>query len=122
MAAVNAVTGAYVGKPGLLSGVDFAPARPGRVLTLFLTGIGETNPVIEPGVLPAGAASPVAPIQLTVGGSPLASKKVLYVGTTPGNAGLCQLNIQLPENVPAGDLEVTITVGGHASPAKAYTT
>jgi uncharacterized protein (TIGR03437 family) len=119
---VNAVTGAFVGAPGLLPGVEFVPAKPGDILTLFLTGIGKTDPALEPGELPEGAAASVVAVQVTAGGSPVDSEKVFYAGVTPGNAGLCQLNIQLPDGVPEGDLEIVVKVGEYSSPAGAYVT
>jgi uncharacterized protein (TIGR03437 family) len=42
------------------------------------------------------------------------------VGITPQSPGLYQLNIQLPQSTPAGDLSLVIEIGGVQSPAGAY--
>ncbi len=49
IAAINAVTGGYIGAPGLISGATFTPAKPGDYLTLFATGFGATNPCVRSG-------------------------------------------------------------------------
>jgi uncharacterized protein (TIGR03437 family) len=61
IAAVNALSGTYIGAPGLLPGATFAPAKPGDVLTLFLTGLGATSPAFAPGILPDRAVRWSAP-------------------------------------------------------------
>ena len=122
IAAINAVTGAYIGSAGLLPGGSFTPAKPGDVLTLFATGFGATNPSLGPGELPTAAASVTAPVTLTIGGVAIPSANIIYTGVVGGNAGLYQVNVIVPDNVPTGDQPVVITIGGVASPAKAYLT
>jgi uncharacterized protein (TIGR03437 family) len=38
-----------------------------------------------------------------------------YVGQAPGFAGLYQINLELPPDLPSGDLEVRIEIDGVAS-------
>ena len=121
IAAVNAVTGAYVGAPGLISGATFTPAKTGDYLTLFATGFGATNPSVNPGVLPTGTASVTAPVSITFGGVTLPQSAILYVGLSQF-AGLYQVNIQVPSGIPDGNQPLVITVGGVSSPAKAFIT
>jgi uncharacterized protein (TIGR03437 family) len=122
IATVNAVTGGYVGAPGLISGATFTPAKPGDYLTLFATGFGATNPSFLPGVLPTGTAPVTAPVSITFGGVTLDPEKdVLYVGVSQF-AGLYQVNIRVPDGVADGDQPLVITVGGVASPANAFIT
>jgi uncharacterized protein (TIGR03437 family) len=121
IAAINAVTGGYIGAAGLISGATFTPAKPGDYLTLFGTGFGATNPAFAPGVLPSGTASVTAPVSITFGGVTLDPSQVLYVGVSQF-AGLYQVNIQVPAGVPDGDQPLEITVGGVASPADAFIT
>ncbi len=122
IAAVNAITGAYIGAPGLLPGANFTPAKPGDVLTLFLTGLGVTNPAFGPGELPDQIAAVAAVTEVTLGGVPLPAEDLLYAGVTPGYAGLYQLNLRVPEGTPDGDLPLVILVRGVASPGGAYIT
>jgi len=46
---------------------------------------------------------------------------ILYVGLSQF-AGLYQVNLQVPANVPNGNQPLVIRVGGMASPATAYIT
>lgn len=119
IAAINAVTGGYVGPAGLISGATFTPAKAGDYLELFATGFGATNPAFAPGMVPSGLPSVTAPYSITFGGVTLKSSEILYVGLSQF-AGLYQVNIQVPEGVPDGNQPLTITVGGVASPANAY--
>lgn len=121
IAAVNAVTGAYVGAPGLIPGVKFVPAAPNDILTLFATSFGATNPSFAAGVLPNAAAQLTAPVSLTIGGVTVSAADLLYAGVTQF-AGVYQVNVKVPANVPGGDQLVVITIGGAASPSQAYIT
>ena len=119
IAAINAVTGGYIGPAGLISGAAFTPAKPGDYLTLFATGFGATSPSFAPGVIPSGTASVTAQVSITFGGVALEPSDILYVGLSQF-AGLYQVNIQVPASVPAGNQPLVISVGGVASPASAY--
>ena len=121
IAALNALTGAYVGASGLLSGLTFVPAKPGDILTLFGTGFGATDPAFGAGELPGGAGQVTAPFSVTFGGMTLAASDILYVGVTQ-NAGLYQVNLRVPDGVPDGDQALVITVGGTASPPGGFIT
>ncbi len=121
IAAVNAVTGAYVGATGLISGASFTPAKAGDYLTLYATGFGATNPSFGPGVLPNAAAQITAPFTISFGGVTLDPSDIQYAGVTQ-DAGLYQVNIHVPANVPPGDQPLIITIGGAASPSAAYIT
>jgi len=54
---------------------------------------------------------------VTVGGLPAT---VIGAALSPGLAGVYQVAIQLPDNVPAGDVEVRATIGGQQSPENVY--
>jgi len=107
IAAVDAVSGQLIGEPGLIPGGSFRPAREGDAITLFMTGLAETTPLFASGELPVGAAETVFRVRVLVGGVEIIP---LYAGVSPGFAGLYQVNIILPENLPAGDLAVTVIV------------
>ncbi len=100
IAAINAVTGGYIGAPGLIGGATFTPAKPGDYLTLFATGFGATNPAFAPGVLPSGdAQSDRAGLHHVRWRDldPIARSCTWAFHNSPG---LYQVNIQVPAGVP----------------------
>jgi len=119
VAAIQALTGAYVASAGLLPGLTFAPARAGDVLTIFGVGFGPTISSAPPGMLAAAAADTVGAGTVTIGGI---AAKVLYTGLTPTFAGLYQVSIVVPSGVAPGDQPVVIQVNGETSPIGAYLT
>ncbi len=122
IAAINAVTHAYIGSPGLISSVTFVPAKSGDILTLFATGFGATNPSFAAGQLPTTAGVVTASVTVSIGGITVDAADILYAGVVGGDAGLYQLNVQIPAGVPTGDEPVIVTIGGVASPSNAYIT
>ena len=83
-------------------------------MILYGTGEGQTNP---PGVSGALAVSvfpkPVLPVTVTIGGR---TADVVYAGAAPSLvAGLFQMNVKIPEDVPSGNLDVVVTVGSARS-------
>jgi uncharacterized protein (TIGR03437 family) len=121
IATINAITGGYIGAPGLVSGTVFTPAKPGDILSLFATALGATDPSFGPGELPGVAAQVTAPYSVSIGGVTLASSDILYVGVTQ-NAGLYQVNVRVPDAVPDGDQLVMLTVGGVSTPVGGFVT
>jgi uncharacterized protein (TIGR03437 family) len=121
IATINAITGGYIGASGLVAGTLFTPAKPGDILSLFATALGATDPSFGPGELPGVAAQVTAPFSVSIGGVPLASSDILYVGVTQ-NAGLYQVNLRIPDAVPDGDQPVILTVGGVSTPASGFLT
>jgi uncharacterized protein (TIGR03437 family) len=119
IAAVHEPGGALAGAPGLIPGAMFEPARPNDVVTLYLTGLGETTPRWEPGQFPTGPASANLPVRIQIGG---ADVEVIYAGVTPGFFGLYQASFSIPADAQAGDLPVRVTVGGTATPAGGFLT
>ena len=115
---VNAVTGALVGPSSILSGV-LTPARVGDVLTAYGTGFGPLTPAVATGQIPAGVASAMGPISVSIGGVALASSDILYTGVAPGQI-IDQLNFRVPAAVTAGNQPIIITIGGVSSPPKAF--
>jgi uncharacterized protein (TIGR03437 family) len=84
-------------------------------IVIYATGLGATSPAVAAG-LPAPYAPPalavVAP-DVSLGGVPLA---VSYAGLAPGEAGVYQINAQVPPRPPVGDqVPLTITQGGVTS-------
>jgi len=116
IAAVNAITGNYIGPAGLIPGLSFVPTVPGDILTLYFTGGGATNPGYAQGQLPNSAANVAGVVGISIGGVQLSSGDILYVGVTPGSAGLYQANIQVPTGAQPGNQPVILTIGGASSP------
>jgi uncharacterized protein (TIGR03437 family) len=96
------------------------PATPGSIVTVYGTGFGLTYPAFAPGELPNAAASPSATATVTLGGVTLTPADVLYVGVTPGSAGLYQLNLRVPDNVPDGEQELILKIGDKTTPNGPY--
>ncbi len=91
------------------------PAARGDIETLYLTGIGQTNPPASTG-LPAPSQSPFAMVnytyQITVNGQ---QTKVYYLGLAPGWTGLVQADFQIPSGLANGSYPVVVMVNGESS-------
>ncbi|MCU1237595.1 MAG: Zn-dependent hydrolase of the beta-lactamase fold-like protein [Candidatus Solibacter sp.] len=93
------------------------PAHPGEVLHIYATGQGAVNPAVDDGV-----AAPAQPLSTSTSnpnvfftGRQLA---ISYSGLAPGFAGVWQLDVALPSDVPTGpDLPLTVQQGiaGHST-------
>jgi uncharacterized protein (TIGR03437 family) len=88
------------------------PVHHGNTLLIYMTGLGITSPVVDPG-LPA-PSNPLAQIQIpvavTLGGVDLA---VLSANLISGQAGVYQVSVSVPNNVPLGlGVPLTITQDG----------
>jgi uncharacterized protein (TIGR03437 family) len=114
--AVNAATGAYAGRAGLIAGATFTPARPGDVLTVYGVSFGPTTPSFEPGEPPAGIGNTVSRPSVSLGGVALAPEDVLYAGVSPEIAGLYQLNIRVPAATADGDHALVLNLGSFRTP------
>lgn len=53
---------------------------------------------------------------VSFGGVIMDPADVLYVGVTPGSAGLYQLAIRIPEGAQSGNNQVVLTVYGKSTP------
>jgi uncharacterized protein (TIGR03437 family) len=108
-------------KNGTFPGVTTTPAKFGDIIILWGTGFGPTSPSVPEGIIvPTNAiyyTSNTVTVTLgnTFGNIPA---KVLYTVLTPGSAGLYQVAIQIPNNLPNGDGDYSIiaTVAGVSSP------
>ena len=88
----------------LITGAN--PARPGEVISMFLTGLGTVTPTVQDGAL--GGTNPLNNADLNASGdvtvffqdygnsSTNNQATVSYAGLAPGLAGLYQLNVQVP--------------------------
>ncbi|MBL8292727.1 MAG: hypothetical protein JNN08_12865, partial [Bryobacterales bacterium] len=90
------------------------PVVAGRVMVVYLTGIGPVSPALAAGVAAPGDALRRAslPFSATLSGQPA---EVAFLGLTPGFVGLAQANITVPPETPAGPQPLVLTVGGAES-------
>ena len=111
--------GAILNQDNSLNGPSHAAAR-GSIVQVFMTGEGQTNPGGATGKIttatlppPQVTPAPVQPVQVSIGGQPAL---YTYAGEAPGLvAGVMQLNVQIPANVPSGPLSIQVSVGGKMS-------
>ena len=107
--------------PGVVHANDFTlvttakPARPGEVLSLITTGLGPTQPGVDPGKpFPASPLSLVnSPVDLTVNGQPA---EVLYAGGYPGTTDTYQVNFRLPSGITPGLVSLQVGAAWIAGP------
>jgi uncharacterized protein (TIGR03437 family) len=87
------------------------PARPGEVIILYATGFGPTLPPTPSGqIVPSAPVVDLSAIAMTIGGRPAQVQWAGIVG-----AGLWQLNVQVPADVPAGNAAVVAQIGGKST-------
>ncbi|HVP49010.1 MAG TPA: choice-of-anchor V domain-containing protein [Bryobacteraceae bacterium] len=115
-AALNASKGyAYLADTSVVpSGVS---AAPGDIIEIFGTGFGPTKPSYQPGQFASPPPAPLpelttTPFSVTVGGVP--ASKIPYKGLAFDAPGFYQVNVVVP-NVPDGDQEIIVNVGGATS-------
>jgi len=91
------------------------PSGSNTIVTLFLTGAGQTSPAGSDGQIQGNVtASPILPISVKIGGLPA---MVMAVSGAPGQiAGITQIQAQIPAGVQAGlAVPVVVQVGNAAS-------
>ncbi|MEP7365566.1 MAG: PQQ-dependent sugar dehydrogenase [Acidobacteriota bacterium] len=93
-----------------------SPLQPGENVYLYATGLGAVD--VTP---PTGAATPNSPLAntktrptVTIGGK---ACSVLFAGLAPELAGVYQVNLTIPINIPSGEQDLVITTGSKPSPA-----
>lgn len=111
--------GTYVGPPGLISGVNFRPAKPGDQVTVYGIGFGDVTPTsITPGLVVSGLNQLATAYNLRLNGVQVTTT---YGGLAPGFVGLYQFNFAIPD-VPNGDQQLTHTLGGDTSTQSLFLT
>jgi len=106
-AAATRADGTYVGKPGLIPGATFAPAKPGEIISLWGTGFGLTDPWLPASKLVTHAASLANSVTILIGGQ---QAQVSFAGLS--GSGLDQFNVTVPATLADGDQPVVARIGG----------
>jgi uncharacterized protein (TIGR03437 family) len=100
--------------PAVVHATDFAmvtaarPAQAGEILTLFATGLGPTQPGVDPGQ-PFPSSPPLvvnSPVLVTVNGSPA---QVLAAVSYPGSVDGYQVNFQVPPGTVSGMATIQVS-------------
>lgn len=118
VAAVEASTGSLVGPIDVLGGA-LSPARPGDVVTIYMTGLGPTSPALGVGEIARAPAGVTGTISVRLGDLTLAPSDILYAGASPSLV-IYQINLRIPANAPAGNLPLAVTVNSVATPPGAF--
>jgi uncharacterized protein (TIGR03437 family) len=87
----------------------------GQYLVIYLTGLGQTNPAVG-----TGSPAPMNPLAValnkptvSIGGVDV---PVAFYGLTPGEVGVYQINVKVPNNVPTGlSVPLAISQGSFAT-------
>ena len=76
-----------------------SPARPGQFVVLCGSDLGPTDPPVPAGEAASGPAPALRQPRVFMGDLPAT---IQYAGRAPGFAGLDQMNVMVPEDVPFG--------------------
>jgi uncharacterized protein (TIGR03437 family) len=114
-------TAAATNSTGGYNGPD-NPAVAGSIITFYLTGEGQTNPVGVTGritTVDTSSGGPLTPQPVagapgvSIGGQPAT---VAFYGEAPGMvSGVMQLNVQIPAGLPGGSLPLIVSLGAASS-------
>jgi uncharacterized protein (TIGR03437 family) len=99
---------------GVITGSN--PAARGQAITLYANGLGpvENQPASgEPASLSVLSKTTPNTATVTIGGQPAT---VGFSGLAPGEIGVYQINVTVPNNIPAGTQNVVVSIGGVSSP------
>jgi uncharacterized protein (TIGR03437 family) len=95
------------------------PGAKGSYVVLYATGEGQTAPggitgkvtVLSPN-LPV-TPQPLLPVTVLIDGQPAS---LAFYGEAPGLvSGVLQMNVQIPDNVPTGNLPLQVVIGNASS-------
>jgi uncharacterized protein (TIGR03437 family) len=110
--------GAIINQDGVTVNGPNAPEKRGNIISVYMTGEGQTNPAGQDGVIipPVLSAlkTPQLPVTATIGG---VSATVIYAGSAASLvSGVMQVNLQIPATVtPGSNVPIVISVGGTPS-------
>ncbi len=112
--------GAILNQNGTVNGPQ-NPEIAGDIVSIFMTGEGQTTPggvdgALTPGRLPV--PTPVGAVAVTIGGMPVSSSNITFAGEAPTLiSGVMQVNVRIPANAGTGAIPIVVSVGGINSQA-----
>ncbi len=107
--------GAITNEDGTPNGF-VAPAAPGSIVSLYVTGLGQTSPPGVDGRIASATdpSLPLLPVSVTIANLPA---EVEHVGFAPGMVeGIFQIQVRVPEAVITGIDYIVLQVGRYTSP------
>jgi uncharacterized protein (TIGR03437 family) len=108
----------YVLPPGAISGVPSRRAKPGDVIVIYGIGFGPVTPNIPAGQIVQVNNTLTLPFQIFFGSTPASLQ---YWGLAPGETGVYQFNVVVPNIAPSDAVPVTFTLGGVNGAQTLYT-
>jgi uncharacterized protein (TIGR03437 family) len=100
-----------VSQNGLITGAN--PARPGGVVSLYLTGLGEVQGGMESGHAALPASIPVvSPVEVWLGSMRLEPR---LAGMAQGHAGVYRVDVAIPRDLPDGIYAIRVVAEGVGS-------
>jgi uncharacterized protein (TIGR03437 family) len=118
-AALHSDLKAFVGRPNLIAGQNFRPARPGSTIVLYAVGCGPSNPPAETGRVVSAIAPLALPVEVKFGTAVAAARAYLE----PGAIGLCRFDVTVPDvrGDTLGDIAIEASVGGIPTGQRLFT-
>lgn len=101
--------GAYVGRPGLVPGLSFRPAKAGDMIVLYGVGFGPLAAQYPTGWIIPVQDPTFSAVTFKIGS---ATVTPVYAGAAPGLVGAYQFNLLIPGSTGTGDVSLEATVGG----------
>lgn len=111
--------GTFVGPTGLISGVNFRPAKAGDTITIFGVGFGPLQTAANTGQIVTGTNPTANAVTFRLGSVTVTPA---YAGAAPGFVGAYQFNLVIPANAGTGDVAIDSTVGGVSTGQTLYLT
>ncbi len=87
------------------------PAPQGSIVTIYATGLNNTQPALVTGAIAPGAAPLAVQAELQVGSTGFGQGEITYAGAAPGFvAGLTQINFRLPASIFHGFTDLYLSM------------